>query len=216
MKNITINLIGQRVLASILGEHKNLLNFDFVNFVNLDNFSEFLDKTNKDINNIIITDISNSKIINQHINQSNQGVIYLSDRNKNLLNHQVTNNQSVINYPLSLFNLIEKINLLYLKDEFSNKSKIKILEYTINMNTREILKDQKKLKLTEREIDLLIFLNSSKEPQSIKNILELVWKYSTEMETHTVETHVHRLRKKIVDMFHDQNFIKSNKKGYYI
>ena len=84
------------------------------------------------------------------------------------------------------------------------------------MNTREILKDQKKLKLTEREIDLLIFLNSSKEPQSIKNILELVWKYSTEMETHTVETHVHRLRKKIVDMFHDQNFIKSNKKGYYI
>jgi DNA-binding response OmpR family regulator len=216
MKNITINLIGQRVLASILGEHKNLLNFDFVNFVNLDNFSEFLDKTNKDTNNIIITDISNSKIINQHINQSNQGVIYLSDRNKNLLNHQVTNNQSVINYPLSLFNLIEKINLLYLKDEFSNKSKIKILEYTINMNTREILKDQKKLKLTEREIDLLIFLNSSKEPQSIKNILELVWKYSTEMETHTVETHVHRLRKKIVDMFHDQNFIKSNKKGYYI
>ena len=153
---------------------------------------------------------------NQHINQSNQGVIYLSGKNKNLLNYQVTNNESVINYPLSLFNLIEKINLLYLKDEFSNKSKIKILEYTINMNTREILKDQKKLKLTEREIDLLIFLNSSKEPQSIKNILELVWKYSTEMETHTVETHVHRLRKKIVDMFHDQNFIKSNKKGYYI
>ena len=213
MKNITINLIGQRVLASILEEHKNLLNFDFVN---LDNFSEFLDKANKDANNIIITDISNSKIINQHINQSNQGVIYLSGKNKNLLNYQVTNNESVINYPLSLFNLIEKINLLYLKDEFSNKSKIKILEYTINMNTREILKDQKKLKLTEREIDLLIFLNSSKEPQSIKNILELVWKYSTEMETHTVETHVHRLRKKIVDMFHDQNFIKSNKKGYYI
>ena len=213
MKNITINLIGQRVLASILEEHKNLLNFDFVN---LDNFSEFLDKANKDANNIIITDISNSKIINQHIKQSNQGVIYLSGKNKNLLNYQVTNNESVINYPLSLFNLIEKINLLYLKDEFSNKSKIKILEYTINMNTREILKDQKKLKLTEREIDLLIFLNSSKEPQSIKNILELVWKYSTEMETHTVETHVHRLRKKIVDMFHDQNFIKSNKKGYYI
>ena len=216
MKNITINLIGQRVLASILGEHKNLLNFDFVNFVNLDNFSEFLDKTNKDTNNIIITDISNSKIINQHINQSNQGVIYLSDRNKNLLNHQVTNNQSVINYPLSLFNLIEKINLLYLKDEFSNKSKIKILEYTINMNTREIFKDKKKLKLTEREIDLLLFLNKVKEPQSIDNILKLVWKYSVEMETHTVETHVHRLRKKIVDIFDDQNFIKNNKKGYYI
>jgi len=213
MKNITINLIGQRVLASILEEHKNLLNFDFVN---LDDFSEFLSKPNKDTNNIIITDISNYKIISEHSDQSNQGVIYLSDKNKTLFNDQITNNQSVINYPLSLFNLIEKINLLYLKDEFANKSKIKILEYTINMNTREIFKDKKKLKLTEREIDLLLFLNKVKEPQSIDNILKLVWKYSVEMETHTVETHVHRLRKKIVDIFDDQNFIKNNKKGYYI
>ena len=213
MKNITINLIGQRVLASILEEHKNLLNFDFVN---LDDFSEFLAKPNKDTNNIIITDISNYKIISEHSDQSNQGVIYLSDKNKTLFNDQITNNQSVINYPLSLFNLIEKINLLYLKDEFANKSKIKILEYTINMNTREIFKDKKKLKLTEREIDLLLFLNKVKEPQSIDNILKLVWKYSVEMETHTVETHVHRLRKKIVDIFDDQNFIKNNKKGYYI
>ena len=213
MKNITINLIGQRVLASVLEEHKNLLNFDFVN---LDDFSEFLAKPNKDTNNIIITDISNSKIISEHSDQSNQGVIYLSDKNKTLFNNQITNNQSVINYPLSLFNLIEKINLLYLKDEFANKSKIKILEYTINMNTREIFKDKKKLKLTEREIDLLLFLNKVKEPQSIDNILKLVWKYSVEMETHTVETHVHRLRKKIVDIFDDQNFIKNNKKGYYI
>jgi len=107
MKNITINLIGQRVLASILEEHKNLLNFDFVN---LDDFSEFLSKPNKDTNNIIITDISNSKIISEHSDQSNQGVIYLSDKNKTLFNDQITNNQSVINYPLSLFNLIEKIN----------------------------------------------------------------------------------------------------------
>ena len=213
MKNITINLIGQRVLASILEEHKNLLNFDFVN---LDDFSEFLSKPNKDTNNIIITDISNSKIISEHSDQSNQGVIYLSDKNSTLFNNQITNNQSVINYPLSLFNLIEKINLLYLKDEFANKSKIKILEYTINMNTREIFKDKKKLKLTEREIDLLLFLNKVKEPQSIDNILKLVWKYSVEMETHTVETHVHRLRKKIIDIFDDQNFIKNNKKGYYI
>ena len=213
MKNITINLIGQRVLASILEEHKNLLNFDFVN---LDDFSEFLAKPNKDTNNIIITDISNYKIISEHSDQSNQGVIYLSDKNKTLFNNQITNNQSVINYPLSLFNLIEKINLLYLKDEFANKSKIKILEYTINMNTREIFKDKKKLKLTEREIDFLLFLNKVKEPQSIDNILKLVWKYSVEMETHTVETHVHRLRKKIVDIFDDQNFIKNNKKGYYI
>ena len=92
----------------------------------------------------------------------------------------------------------------------------KVLNYTINLNTREIIVGQNKLKLTEREKDFLLFLKNSKKPQTIRNILESVWKYSKGIETHTVETHVHRLRKKFLNSFNDDNFIKNNKKGYYI
>ena len=84
------------------------------------------------------------------------------------------------------------------------------------MNTREIVAGENKLKLTEREKDFLLFLKNSKKPQKIKNILESVWGYSKGIETHTVETHVHRLRKKFLNYFNDKNFIKNNKKGYYI
>ena len=72
------------------------------------------------------------------------------------------------------------------------------------------------MKLTEREKDFLLFLKNSKKPQTIRNILESVWGYSRGIETHTVETHVHRLRKKFSDSFDNNNFIKNNKKGYYI
>ena len=90
------------------------------------------------------------------------------------------------------------------------------MNYTINLNTKEIIDGRNKLKLTEREKDFLLFLKNSKKPKTIKNILESVWKYSEGIETHTVETHVHRLRKKFIDSFNDKNFIKNNKKGYYI
>jgi DNA-binding response OmpR family regulator len=95
-------------------------------------------------------------------------------------------------------------------------SKVELSNYIINLNTREIIANQNKLKLTEREKDFLLFLNNSKKPQTIRNILEAVWGYSKDIETHTVETHVHRLRKKFFSTFNDSNFIKNNKKGYYI
>ena len=118
--------------------------------------------------------------------------------------------------PFNLKNFIEKINLAYIKSKYIINSKIQLLNYTINLNTREIITGQKKLKLTEREKDFLLFLRNSKKPQTIKNILESVWGYSEKMETHTIETHVHRLRKKFLDSFNDKNFIKNNKEGYYI
>ena len=118
--------------------------------------------------------------------------------------------------PFDLNNFIEKINLVYIKSRFAINSKVRLLNYTINLNAREIVVGKNKLKLTEREKDFLLFLKNSKEPQTIRNILESVWGYSEGMETHTVETHVHRLRKKFLDSFNDNNFIKNNKKGYYI
>ena len=103
-----------------------------------------------------------------------------------------------------------------MKSKFVNNSKVELLNYIINLNTKEITTGQNKLKLTEREKDFLLFLKNSKKPQTINNILESVWGYSKGIETHTVETHVYRLRKKFLDSFNDNNFIKNNKKGYYI
>ena len=85
--------------------------------------------------------------------------------------------------------------------KFAINSKVELLNYTINLNTREIITGQNKLKLTEREKDFLLFLKNSKKPQTIRNILESVWGYTKGIETHTVETHVHRLRKKFLNYF---------------
>ena len=122
----------------------------------------------------------------------------------------------LIYYPFNLRNFIEKINLAYMKSKFAINSKVELLNYTINLNTREIITGQNKLKLTEREKNFLLFLKNSKKPQTIRNILESVWGYSKGIETHTVETHVHRLRKKFLVSFNDSSFIKNNKNGYYI
>ena len=88
--------------------------------------------------------------------------------------------------------------------------------YIIDQNERKIEKDKKILKLTEKEINLLIFFASNKNSINKEFILKNLWHYSSETDTHTVETHIHRLRKKIFEKFGDENFIKNNEQGYYI
>ena len=88
--------------------------------------------------------------------------------------------------------------------------------YIIDQNERKIEKDKKILKLTEKEINLLIFFALNKNSVNKEFILKNLWNYSTETDTHTVETHIHRLRKKIFKKFGDENFIKNNEQGYYI
>ena len=120
------------------------------------------------------------------------------------------------NFPINIFKLIEKINIEFLKLQFNNQSQIHLNDYILNLNSREILKKNKKLKLTEKETDTIIYLSKSDKPVSINELQENVWKYQSDIETHTVETHVYRLRKKILDIFDDKDFIKSKKNGYQI
>ena len=88
--------------------------------------------------------------------------------------------------------------------------------YIINKNERKIKKNNLELQLTEKEINFLNLFSQNNKPLSRNFVLKKVWKYSTESNTHTVETHIHRLRKKISEKFDDNNFIKNNKEGYYI
>ena len=93
---------------------------------------------------------------------------------------------------------------------------IRINKYKLNLNSREISLNKKLIKLTEREIDIILFLNENKKPINIDILQKEVWGYSSELETHTVETHIYRLRKKLKDKFNDEEFILSLKKGYQI
>ena len=139
--------------------------------------------------------ISNKKILS---NIDNKNIITLSE------------------LPIKILDLIEKININLLRLKYSYQSNFQIKEYKLDLNSRVISFDKKDLRLTEREIEIILFLNSKDKPQSIDVLQKEVWGYSENLETHTVETHVYRLRKKINETFDDSNFLVSSKDGYKI
>ena len=127
------------------------------------------------------------------------------------------NNQIIFDkFPISIFKLLEKINIEFIKKKFSDQSEINIGSYKFNLNSREMFFEKNNLKLTEKEINSIIYLNNAKKPIRIQELQSDVWGYQSELETHTVETHIYRLRKKILKIFNDENFIISNKDGYKI
>jgi len=127
------------------------------------------------------------------------------------------NNEFILNdTPINIFNLVEKINIKFLKIQFNNQSELKIKNYFINLNSRDLLMNNIKLKLTEKEINTIIYLSKSAKPVSVTELEKKVWSYQSDIETHTVETHIYRLRKKIFNAFGDNQFILSEKNGYYI
>ena len=118
--------------------------------------------------------------------------------------------------PVKLEKLVEQINLKFLKEKFDFQSDISIGSYNLNLNSRKITKKNIIVALTEREINLILFLKKSTKAVKIHELQKEVWEYGSELETHTVETHIYRLRKKIKEKFNDENFIISSKRGYII
>ena len=118
--------------------------------------------------------------------------------------------------PINILKLIEKINIEFLKLQYSSQSEVKLNNYFIDLNSREMKINNVKLKLTEKEINTITYLSKSNKPVSIEELQEEVWSYQSDMETHTVETHIYRLRKKILNTFNDNEFIISKKNGYQI
>ena len=120
------------------------------------------------------------------------------------------------NIPINIFQLVEKINIEFLKVQYNFQSDLKINNYVINLNSREMIKNGISLKLTEKEINTITYIIRSQKPVIIDELKKHVWNYNLEMETHTIETHIYRLRKKIFNTFGDNKFIISKKKGYQI
>ena len=119
-------------------------------------------------------------------------------------------------FPVSIFKILEKINIEFIKKNFQQQSEISIGNYMFNINSREMFSSSDKLKLTEKEISSIIYLLKAKKPVKIKELQSNVWRYQSQLETHTVETHIYRLRKKISKVFKDENFILSKDDGYEV
>tara|TARA_B110000003_G_C16577538_1_gene506768 strand:+ start:819 stop:1382 length:564 start_codon:yes stop_codon:yes gene_type:complete len=151
--------------------------------------------------------------------------ISLKEKLQNQNNHLIISNKKYLdignqfvldNLPINIFKLIEKINIEFLKIQFNSQSEVKINQYIIDLNSREMLMNNTKLKLTEKEINIISYLSKSNNPVGINELQEKVWSYQFDIETHTVETHIYRLRKKISNTFNDKDFIVSKKNGYQI
>jgi len=179
-----------------------------------------LNKTNlKDINKV---DLASSIILSKFIYKDEliskkkinpNKIIFLLENSESVQN---INDYKYIFIPFNINNFVEKINVQLLKKKFNDQSFIKISSYTLNLNSRIISNDVGNLKLTEKEINIILFLEKNKKPQKVSVLENEVWSYASELETHTVETHIYRLRKKIFDKFKDNNFILSKEDGYLI
>jgi|TARA_B110000003_G_scaffold93495_1_gene95634 hypothetical protein len=161
--------------------------------------------------NFKIIEILNEKSLNYEIKNFKNYLILTEKKISNV------NNLLILNQlPIKISKLVEKLNIEFLKHQFNNQSQISINNYIINLNSREILTKNKKLKLTEKEINIIIYLSQNNKPISIDELQTKVWGYHSDLETHTVETHIYRLRKKFSKTFGNENFIISKKNGYEI
>jgi hypothetical protein len=118
--------------------------------------------------------------------------------------------------PMPLNKLIELINIGLIKAKFNYQSNISIKNYDLNLNSKFFSKDNINLKLTEKEIEIILHLNMNKNKKNVQDLQKNIWGHTTNLDTHTVETHIYRLRKKIEDKFSDKDFIMSHKEGYFI
>ena len=214
MNKQTINIVGVHTLYNIFEEIKDNLSFNVANFDKEDNFLKLYRENKIDIaNSLILTKAENKDLFvkKNNINKQNIFLFYNKDNN-----YDINLEYNLLKYPIEIYSLIEKINIQLIKQKYNYQSKIKLNDYYLDLNSRNITKKNKSLKLTEREMDIILFLNDKKKPQKINILQSQVWEYSSDLETHTVETHIYRLRKKINNKFKDNKFIISTDEGYII
>ena len=194
-----ISIVEIFTLYEVLIEIKSSFSFGIFNYANTQDFINHANKEKslENLNSIIIAKKNNNDLLSSKIINTNS-LILIDDT------------------PIIINSLLDKINILFIKQKYDYQSQFIIKNYTINLNSKVISNQECNLKLTEREIDIILFLKKKKTPQSVNNLQNEVWKYSGGLETHTVETHIYRLRKKIKNKFNDDNFILSLKEGYKI
>ena len=212
MNNFNISIFGNKIFLEIIREIKVFSNIKIKYYDDL----KLCITNSKELNSIIILFINeNNKDLLNRIEFYNLPLILITNSTNfkyNLLGGLVEH----LNAPFYIKDFEKKTINLISKSKFKKNSLINLRGYIIDKNERKIKKNDLELQLSEKEINCLVLFSKTKEPISRNLVLKTVWNYSDETETHTVETHIHRLRKKILEKFNDNNFIKNSKKGYFI
>ena len=212
MDNHTISIFESKIFLEIINEVKLFSKFKIKFYDNLDLCIKDAKKDSQLV--VFFVNELNKNFLNKiKINNFPLILAVESPVTKNKLSGELVEQLCM---PFTIFDFKKKIISLIAKNEFKKNSLIHLNGYIIDKNERKLKKNNLELQLSEKEINFLILFTKNKEPISKNLLLKNVWKYSTGSETHTVETHIHRLRKKILKKFDDRDFIKNNNKGYYI
>ena len=199
-------IIGPSHFVNTLNELKTFLKF---NLFSNENKLPVMIPDNIDVLICHNQDIQNFKKINNLDKLQIIKILALNSKDK-----LIENFDHVINLPTTLNDLNKVVEQAAIKKKFHQNSSIKVKGYLLNKNEKKLIKEDKSIILTEKEIQLIELFSKKNEPLSKNLILSTVWHYSSEADTHTVETHIYRLRKKINNLFKDENFIVNTKDGY--
>ena len=192
-----LHILNIPELDKIIIEIKDYFNYEVLYFNEKKDLIKKIDEDKKFLDNSII--IVNQKDFSSLKGKTNEKQIHC-----------------ITKLPIKISNLADQLNARLIQQNYSAQSNININKYILDINSRILKKSGNELKLTEREIDTIIFLKNENKPVKVDILQRKVWKYGEDLETHTVETHIYRLRKKIKDTFNDDLFIESKKDGYII
>ena len=200
MHNLNVRILGPSLFISTLIQLKKYLKFNPLS-----------DNSNNNTNVILFhTDAMQDEKHKEYIEKNKSIKICLGKR-KNFIDNCDAN----LELPATLEEINAIVESTVAKKKFNKNSSIEIKNYLLNKNEKKLSKLDEFIILTEKEIQLLELFLKSKKPISKDDILSFVWNYSADADTHTVETHIYRLRKKISEKFMDEKFILNNKEGYY-
>ena len=196
MVNQKLYIINLSNFYDIIKEFKEHIDYELLEF---DNKEIFFEKYN-----------------NESISTENS-ILVVHEKEYNFFVKKINEDQIIkFKPPVNIFTFIENLNVKFIQKKYQDQSNVNVKDFFLDINSRELKKGKSSLKLTERETDMILFLNNSKKPVNVEILEKEIWQHSSELETHTVETHIYRLRKKIKAEFGNDDLIKSNKNGYTI
>jgi len=188
--------------------------------INLSNFYDIISELKEHIGYEILKFDNKEIFFNKYKNESisiENSILIVHEKEYNFFVKNINEDQIIkFKPPVNILTFIESLNVRFIQKKYQDQSNVNVKDFLLNINSRELKRGKLSLKLTERETDMILFLNNSKKPVNVKTLEKEIWQHSSDLETHTVETHIYRLRKKINAEFGNEDLIKSNKDGYTI